>query len=452
MDIISRLPDEILHYILSLSDLQMFDVVKLCVLSKRWNRLVATMPYLLFDLYRFYDWHSNAMQDVALFERLRNFIDWVLISRDDSSIVQFYLFSHNCYDSVQILRWLHGVAKRNVKEVDIHFDLLGAFKLPLFIATSESLEVLTLSLYYKVMHVPSHIKLDRLRQLDLHDVEFTDSASLERLVSGCRVLENLSLDYCMAKNFTSLHISSTCLKRLYICFHEIADIGNCDITVSCPCLTEFEYLAPVAKSCILRNASGIEYAQIYLMDCRDVCGIPKVGQMMYEMLKNFYSVTTLSLFYRVVPCLHHAIDEMLHCPITFHKVRSLTLDLSLIGMHTQVMFLLVDHCPNLEVLTLMCKEWSSSELDDEQWQLDHEKIVNWKSHRHLKTIELFAFGGDKYELDFLKFLLKNASTLEKLNITWQGKETCPSISKIVSNFSRASPNCRVKFQCPRTQS
>nr|XP_009768558.1 PREDICTED: putative FBD-associated F-box protein At5g56820 [Nicotiana sylvestris] len=51
IDRISYLPDEILHNILS--SLYIFDVVQLSILSKRWNYICRTMPYLHFDVIRF---------------------------------------------------------------------------------------------------------------------------------------------------------------------------------------------------------------------------------------------------------------------------------------------------------------------------------------------------------------------------------------------------------------
>nr|XP_016492610.1 PREDICTED: putative F-box/FBD/LRR-repeat protein At5g56810 [Nicotiana tabacum] len=71
IDRISSLPDDILHNILS--SLFIFDVVQLSLLPKRWKYIWTTMPYLHFDLDRFYSQRINrpCNSEMDLYEAVR---------------------------------------------------------------------------------------------------------------------------------------------------------------------------------------------------------------------------------------------------------------------------------------------------------------------------------------------------------------------------------------------
>ncbi|KAK6804297.1 hypothetical protein RDI58_002081 [Solanum bulbocastanum] len=151
IDRISSLPDDVLHNILS--SLFIFDVVQLSVLSKRWRYVWTMLPYLHFDIDKFYSQRIQRYCDFVIAGRFEDFINWVLISQGDTyklyqlCIVQFLLCFDNLFDEATILRWInHVTTRRNVQELVLKFRLGKAFELPYCLVTCQSLQVLKLHL------------------------------------------------------------------------------------------------------------------------------------------------------------------------------------------------------------------------------------------------------------------------------------------------------------------
>ncbi|OIT01502.1 putative f-boxlrr-repeat protein, partial [Nicotiana attenuata] len=130
IDRISYLPDEILHNILS--SLYIFDVVQLSILSKRWNSIFRTMPYLHFDILRFANERVKRVWVRKLAKKFKDFINWVLISQcaANTRLVRFKLCSSDFFDKVAIFRWIRMITKRNVQELVLSFRLGEPFELP----------------------------------------------------------------------------------------------------------------------------------------------------------------------------------------------------------------------------------------------------------------------------------------------------------------------------------
>ncbi|GAA0171196.1 hypothetical protein LIER_25287 [Lithospermum erythrorhizon] len=265
-DRLTKLPDNIVHNILELSCLPIFDLVELGFSSRRWNHLLITMPYLDIRTNLSYSLHPVGIPfNHAFIENITRFITRLLIRQGQSRLVRFSLLSRTLdFDSVQILMWLCLVAGRYVQELDIEFHPSRDFRLPLCVAVNDSLIVLRIALVDKVLQLLSVVRLNRLRSLELYEVAFADSDLLQRLFSGCPALESLSLKDCVAGRFSFLDFSSTYLKELIFDFHhdEIDDFSNFVIKVSCPNLVFFQYSAPIAMRYILEDVYSLKTAFI----------------------------------------------------------------------------------------------------------------------------------------------------------------------------------------------
>ncbi|KAI9184796.1 hypothetical protein LWI28_001128 [Acer negundo] len=79
---------------------------------------------------------------------------------------------------------------------------------------------------------------------------------------------------------------------------------------------------------------------------------------------------------------------------------------------------------------------------------------------HHKIVELFQVGDDKYELDLVRFFLENGYVLQKMRISWVGRNLWDYNNRVYGNgntnkfisevmkFSRSSPNIALTFVEP----
>ncbi|KAI3753910.1 hypothetical protein L2E82_25975 [Cichorium intybus] len=142
VDYISNLPDCILHHILSFIPTE--EVVKASILSTRWKNLWVSIPNIDID-------------------------DTLLHAR--------------------------GIDDRNpLKELDL--CLLDAIESVIPESMFNSMSLTTLKIEVEWIKIPSHVSFPCLKTLHLLNVGFMNYDDVNRLLSGCSVLENLFLEEC----------------------------------------------------------------------------------------------------------------------------------------------------------------------------------------------------------------------------------------------------------------
>ncbi|XP_059306596.1 putative FBD-associated F-box protein At3g50710 [Lycium ferocissimum] len=441
IDRISYVPDDILHNILS--SLYIFDVVKLGILSKRWNYIWRTMPYLHFDIIRFGNERINRPWDWEMVKTFNDFIHWVFISQCANNLVCFKLYCGNLFDEGAIFRWVRVAIRRNVQELVLSFGPTEPFELPYCVATSESLRVLKLQLNGAILKVPNHMGFSQLKLLHLVGVELSNEHLTSCLFSKCPVLEKLILGDCTFGTMTVLDIASTSL--IYVSLLNYANYAesysNCNIKISCPNLKVLKYGAPMAKNIIIESLFSIEVVNLFFFDAHGL--IKEIGMCVLKMIKNVPSTSALKLCMASVSGLYNVTHGLRNFPVTFYKLKSLKLKVAIDDICMEVMMLLLKHSPNLEVLSLF-----SDEIDgwDENWKL-HEPSESFMClESHLKSIKLAGFKYDDNEMELLRFFLKNAHVLEKLIIVWDDPaDISEEASEEVLKFPRTSSHVVATF-------
>ncbi|RZC83578.1 hypothetical protein C5167_046368 [Papaver somniferum] len=180
-DRINRLPDAIIHHILSF-DIDTKHVVQTSVLSKRWIHIWKSIPNLNIDRRSFPQGKEHT-------QRFIYFADMVL--RDDSDIRRFHLhwdsFDHddeNVANNVNM--WIVHAVKRNVQQVIVeicqYYHHL-AYEIPHQLLNCKSLRTLRIQLNAGARHAaqvtfPKLMDLPRLEVLSLagfsvYDVELS---------------------------------------------------------------------------------------------------------------------------------------------------------------------------------------------------------------------------------------------------------------------------------------
>ncbi|PON70275.1 F-box domain containing protein [Parasponia andersonii] len=220
VDRISKLPDPLIHHILSF--VPTIDVVRMSVLSRRWKRVWYSVPALNFSdtdhMDRFRP-HSRQPQ-----QAFHNFVDKCLKHREksmryiaDSVITRLKLHTEYYKDRATVLdNRLNFVVRGNIEELDLsmkrdYFVKVVYYSLPEAILNARSLTVVKLD--HLMIGGISSVNLPSLISLSLTAVGLCDGA-LHKLLLGCPALVKLLLSKCTG--LLNPQISSSTLKFLEI--------------------------------------------------------------------------------------------------------------------------------------------------------------------------------------------------------------------------------------------
>ncbi|PHT79323.1 hypothetical protein T459_17375 [Capsicum annuum] len=200
-DRISKLPEPILHHILSF--LHAKDAARMSTLSKVWDSAWNSLPYL--DFGDIFDWSIN----------LNVVIDQTLANRKKhkSSMQKFSLCLRHYAGLCNVGNWIKIRIACNIKELNLRVerhDYQGNFvygSLPEAILAAKSLNVL--NLFGFNIELPAYdgtINLSSLQELHLSFV-FLDEQFIKAMCTSCCNLEHLSLQY--FNGLTSFQVGDT---------------------------------------------------------------------------------------------------------------------------------------------------------------------------------------------------------------------------------------------------
>ncbi|KAL1180900.1 hypothetical protein V6Z11_A02G009800 [Gossypium hirsutum] len=261
-DRISNLPDHIRCYILSFLPIQ--EAVRTSVISTKWRNLFASISTVDFDTYllcRLTDGNVDSF---------KNFVDRLLKFPDQLSLDCFRLRGDE-FDS-----WNdegHG------------FDVSGwicaaiffCHTLPTLLFTCHSLLTLTLvAKDSKIFEVPSEVCLRNLKTLSITNSRLVGD-SLNRLISNCHVLEDLTFYQCFVANAREINIQIPSLKSLYLDFFLPIEGLNYVVVINAPNLVYFRYDSIIVEarwninvpSCLSFRLKKIEISD-YVIDMIEI--------------------------------------------------------------------------------------------------------------------------------------------------------------------------------------
>ncbi|ESQ35184.1 hypothetical protein EUTSA_v10007510mg [Eutrema salsugineum] len=243
-DMLTNLPVALLHQILL--NLPTKDVVKSSVLSRRWKNIWKYVPGLDLECRDFfvpgyqycecgdyddiYEWdgYDNICECEDLsFKAFAGFVTRFLRFKSKSRIQNFSFSVNWCADvelDVDFFTWLiNAVIKRKVK----HLDLVGKtwgqdeVEIPRTVYTCESL--VSLNLRDVDLPNPERVSLPSLKVMVLDEVVYSDDRAFEMLISGCPVLESLSItvDYFYGNNVKTFRVCSQSLLSFTYVGHDL---------------------------------------------------------------------------------------------------------------------------------------------------------------------------------------------------------------------------------------
>ncbi|KAL3825484.1 hypothetical protein ACJIZ3_021513 [Penstemon smallii] len=254
-DRLSPLPNDVLHRILSFLDF--LDVVRTCVLSRRWRNVWMSVKCLNFDM----NW----------FEERNEFWDsimWFLLLRDESAIRRINItFDHSMI--VQLNAFLCFAARKKVQELCFHSGDYTNKDLNFPDELCETLKSLTLK-FRENISLRVAKSFSSLKSLFLSGV-FISSDAAEKLFSGCVELEDLHLEDVNVKDVEIISISADKLKNLTI--SNMYRDGNfllvssfhCKLNIRAPNLLSFSYFGPMLYGFAFLDTVSLRHVSIRIL-------------------------------------------------------------------------------------------------------------------------------------------------------------------------------------------
>ncbi|EOA14689.1 hypothetical protein CARUB_v10027969mg [Capsella rubella] len=203
-DLISNLHEPLIFEILT--HLPTKDAVRTSVLSTRWRYLWQSVPGLDLAICNF----SNVNAFVSFVKR---FLD----SQESSWIRKLRLYLGYRHIICDLIPWIDAVTSRRIQHLDV--DYYSGDGIPVSIYTCETL--VHLRLCWCSLPNAEFVSLPCLKIMHLERVRFTSDTTLEKLISGSPVLEDLKLS---CSNHKAIQVRSHKIKRIDIDMDESSEV------------------------------------------------------------------------------------------------------------------------------------------------------------------------------------------------------------------------------------
>ncbi|XP_004494972.1 putative F-box/LRR-repeat protein At3g44810 [Cicer arietinum] len=437
MDYISKLPDCILSYILTM--LSMKDLLKTTILSKRWCKLWGLRRDLYFDVFNVFGTQNQLLHIIDMdmsrdefVTRVHQFLNNFHGTKIDSFLVNFFLKREQ---SSTINQWLSFAIARGVQRIDLL--LLGLpygndntrcklykFDFALFAYTNAS-TLYHLSLQHCVVFHPINsdfiLPFKCLRYLSLRSAK-VDKMFIECLLSNCLLLEEFYLLYCVLKSL-KLKIVSSSLRHLKVigCYTVshiilgIQDVKKQDdvklILLDCPKLTSLAYDAHDLDTMKI-NTPMLNSIQFSISFKRDLNAFVAICATFTQL--EIMHLTTLAMVTTSLPItqpLKHLKELNLDVSVPSYILNDEEYDPLWILNILQA-------SPLLHKLSVM---FVYQEFFEDQKDI---RDVETFCHENVKVIELGGCVGNWFEIEFVMNVLKSAHKLERIVLSpyWREDE------------------------------
>ncbi|GLT45814.1 hypothetical protein SLA2020_196200 [Shorea laevis] len=366
VDRISALPEGVICHILSFLPTKV--AVQTSVLSTKWRKIYTLVSSIDLEFGTLDDDREEI--DAEKSNRFSNFVDRVFFFHDKPSI-------------------------HSIQELDIdnhHFAFLARICLP------------------------------NLKVLHMHDFSFSNDGSGEKLLSSCPVLEDLVLGSCAFNNDRSkFKISNSSLRRLTLqdYYTELSD-QFVQIMICAPNLLLFKCTSGLRLDVILCNLSSLEDAHINVRAYAHEVYLVSYRVRVLQLLLGIQGVKSLFLSNHTIEALSYGGNLHADLP-TFHNLKFLQVDWPSVEYPREFedtiqtpkeLMDILQKTPNLNYLG-MREGLEPDALSQEKEILNAVPQCFLSS---LKRLDIAAFDGTVTEVHFLKYLLENATVLQKMSI------------------------------------
>ncbi|VYS57768.1 unnamed protein product [Arabidopsis thaliana] len=418
VDSISSLPDVILQHILSFIPTKL--AITTSLLSKRWRHVWCDTPSLSFNDYRLE----------------APFIDETVTRYTASKMMRFHLHTSLINNVPHLESWIKFAMSRNVDHLslDLWNQVANKFKFPDFFHINSSLKQLTVVLDFSdtMIAICSSVSWTSLKKLYLSSCLLSDE-SMANILSGCPILESLTLDHCGGLRVLDLS-KSLRLRTLEI---------NCNIWV--PELTAMQIVVPHTHCLRLRNSklpcslvdvSSLKEAKLNI--CIDsfskTIKADFLQVTLLKMLEKLHNVEKLTLGGNFLQIL--SVAELRGVPFPMFKVKDLTLETVIFQYVIPGIERVLQNSPDLKKLTLLTKdfyhkpgEYLGDHMDLQGFNLDQ----CWKSKYGVFWNKSCLDVESEHVVSFVELMLKNTKALDKMVVLLEDhyvrfKEMVPRLS------------------------
>ncbi|KAK7294302.1 hypothetical protein RJT34_17189 [Clitoria ternatea] len=250
-DQISKLPEEIIHEVLS--RVTMSDVIRISCLSKAWKRFCDSFPFLNIHQQDFRHVPCDKFKEI-LSHKVR------VIKEENLVMHKFRLCMHDDYAQKakkEIEECLRLVSKTStLKELDFQIMHVPYYWFILFdhICKAKTLTMLRLSgVSLTMMHPTGDLQFSHLKILRLENVNVDkEGAIIDGILTSCRVIREIRLVQCDG------------LEHLKVCGNTFGHLKLLEVGI-CPRLESVEIQAPSLEKLVLSEIKRERWDEFYLV-------------------------------------------------------------------------------------------------------------------------------------------------------------------------------------------
>ncbi|EPS64237.1 hypothetical protein M569_10544 [Genlisea aurea] len=462
-DRISGLPNDILHKILSL--LHIKSVAQTCVLSKRWRSLWLTFPDLDFttveSLARCADiggsaFASNTAEDVLGIERL------LLKRNKENSILRLFKL-RTVLSFASLRRLIECAVALDVQKLDIDVDTSDYFNFPCAVLLDKRLLSLRLRSENHEIKLPSAEVIQRgfqsLTAMSLTRGDFNDEPSLVNIFTDpffpslktltlelCSGIKNLKVQLSNLLDLAVVHIKSLVVMELNSKKLEnlrvdrsFTSTERAQVLLSSPSLKEVIWFRNnVVENFIIDNLTNLQ--KVTLLNNDTELNVKDLLRGTSQLkLKDF--IAGISHCHYLFIC--GPFIELIPQYKPFKCLTTLTMQTfrARTNISAEALTFFLRSSPAIEDLTIVSRgPWSS----ETPWNWDSASVES--SLRHLKILVVDRFTRAADDVEFVRFVLKNATVLERVSLHSTQTDINENVRNEVRGFRRASPKCDVQFR------
>ncbi|KAH6756226.1 hypothetical protein C2S53_004325 [Perilla frutescens var. hirtella] len=415
-DRLSELPDSLILQILSF--LEMRDVVRTSLLSRRWEGLWTTIPCLYFNESK----KNNLVQT-------RNFINRALMLWKGTKILKFNVSFCNDFDeslSGDMDLWVRFATERKVEELYIHFpyddweiierdsppEYPSLYLPPRCLYSCSSIR--KLSLVGCNLHILGNVHWDQLKSLTIRSCFISENLInqvqnvIDQVVSGTPQLEIFELSVHSEKH-GNLSIRSSSLKKLSIkniCV--IEKDPDIMLMIWAPNLQALIISGPPYSKCLLMDVPSLTDVTLDFEDESDIT----LGRTLEQILPIIQHVEAVKLSYHCFKMLRsmkgkYSIPQLPNVKLLRFSSDRFELN-KIVG--------LLEIFPKLKMLGIDQKSYSRHSFERHVGpSMPKENII--KSFlMQLRTVEICLSWYESSIFQLIEFLLKHSSFIEKIVI------------------------------------
>ncbi|KAG7552691.1 F-box domain [Arabidopsis thaliana x Arabidopsis arenosa] len=339
-DLISALPDVILQTILS--SLPTKFAIRTSILSKQWRHVWCNTPSLNFE------WCGNYLCADSINETLAHY--------KSPKMMSFHFCLTAIKNTPYIESWIEFAKSRNVENmtIDLGSRASADYTIPYSFFINSSVKQLTLRLAFHDRMVPrDSVSWTSLKELVLRNCNLFDGSTMPKILSGCPVLESLTLYMCRCYNFKVLDLS----KSLRLTTLEIAN--NCwvsgQIHIVAPHVHNLTLTVPPYWPCNLVDVSSLTEARLDIgfnsQEAFDADFLQQFVQNIIDKLRNVDKLTFGENFIKIF-----SLIELRCLPLPLFKFKALTFETMISQYVIPGMVKLVQSSRELKKLTVNIKD------------------------------------------------------------------------------------------------